>query len=377
MPVARSLLVAGAVAVFSTACASSGTMNSDTRRPSRSADVLTSLEIAERASSATTAEDAVRRLRSTWLRVSGITSLRSATPIRLYVNNTPRGDVDALATIPVDLVAEIRYYGATEATSRWGTGHTTGAIEIILGMVANRDPATPPPAGEGKAGATGETEGDIRPEDRPFTPKPIFFVHSGSSLFHTPTEKREVWLPQANVGGGVGVNATRTVTVFAAVEYHYFGFSESSAMEYLMNSEFSPIRDPDGVELRGSGTSILSFTANAKFHPRYGLVRPYLLVGAGYARLNSGSFTVSGPAGALLPQPQFYLQSATGGGQVENTVLYGGGLGFDLELANRFRLFVDGRYFETIRGPRYNDVWDRNQIINTRYAPFRLGVTYK
>ena len=376
MPFVRSLLAAGAVAVFSAACASSGTMNSDTRRPSRSADVLTSLEIAERAPSATTAADAVSRLRSTWLRISGSTSLSSATPIRLYVNNTPRGNVDALATIAVDLVAEIRYYGPNDATMRWGTGHTTGAIEIVLGVVASRGAATPPAAGEG-AGAAGETERAARPEDRPFTPKPIFFVHSGSSLFHTPTEKREVWLPQVNIGGGAGVHATRTVTVFAAVEYHYFGFSAASAMEYLMSSEFSPIKNPDGVELRGSGNSILSFTANVKFHPRYGFVRPYLLVGAGYARLNSGSFTVSGPAGALLPQPQFYLQSATGGGQVENTVLYGGGLGLDLELAKHFRLFVDGRYFETIRGPRYNDVWDRNQIINTRFAPFRLGVTYK
>ncbi len=376
MPVARSWLVAGALAALSAACASSGTMNPDTRRPSRSADILTRREIAERASSATTAEDAVRRLRSTWLRVSGITSLRSATPIRIYVNNTPRGDVDALATVPVDLIAEIRYYGPNEATSLWGTGHTAGAIEVVLGVVANRGAATPPATGGG-TGAAGETERDTRPEDRPFTPKPIFFVHSGSSLFHTPTEKREVWLPQVNIGGGVGVNATRTVTVFAAVEYHHFGFSESSAMEYLMSSEFSPIRNPDGVELRGSGNSILNFTANAKFHPRFGFIRPYLLVGAGYARLNAGSFTVSGPAGALLPQRQFYLQSATGGGQVENTVLYGGGLGFDLELADHFRLFVDGRYFETIRGPRYNDVWDRNQIINTRFAPFRLGVTFK
>ena len=373
MPVARSLLVAGAAALFSAACASSGTMNSDTRRPSRSADVLSSQEITERASSAITAEDAVRRLRSAWLRVSGVTSLRSSTPIRLYVNNTSRGNVDGLATIPVALIEEIRYISPNEATSRWGTGHTAGVIEVMLGVVASR--VAPPRAVE--PGTRGEADPNIRREDLPFTPKPIFFVHSGSSLFHTPTEKREVWLPQVNIGGGVGVNTTRTVTVFAAVEYHYFGFSQSSAMEYLMSSEFSPIKDPAGVELRGSGTSILSFTVNAKFHPRYGFIRPYLLVGAGYARLDSGSFTVSGPAGAPLPQPQFYLQSATGGGQLENTVMYGGGLGFDLELANRFRLFVDGRYFETIRGPRYNDVWDRNQIINTRFAPFRLGVTYK
>jgi opacity protein-like surface antigen len=293
------------------------------------------------------------------------------------VNNTSRGNIDGLANIPVALIEEIRYISPNEATSRWGTGHTAGVIEVILGVVRGRPESPPPTPGGLDTGRLGGAEPTTRREDLPFTPKPIFFVHSGSSLFHTPTEKREVWLPQVNIGAGVGVNASRTVTVFAAVEYHHFGFSESSAMEYLMSGEFSPIKDPDGVELLGSGNSILSFTANAKFHPRYGFIRPYLLIGAGYARLNSGTFSVSGPAGALLPQPQFYLQSATGGGQVENTVLYGGGLGFDLELAGHFRLFVDGRYFETIRGPRYNDVWNRNQIINTRFAPFRLGVTYK
>ena len=186
-----------------------------------------------------------------------------------------------------------------------------------------------------------------------------------------------MWQPQVNIGGGVGINAARTVSVFAAIEYHSFSFSDSSTMQYLMASEFSPIRNSDGVELRGSGNHILSLSAYVKFHPRFGFVRPYLIGSAGYARFDSGRFTVSGPGGAPLPQPQFYLQSATGGGQVENTFTYGGGFGFDLKLSDPLRLFVDARYIEAIRGPRYNDVWDRNQLINTRFLPIRLGVTYK
>lgn len=129
----RATLVAVALTAQAGACATTGRVNTDTRRPSRAANILTASEIAERATSATTAEEAVMRLRVDWLRISGVRSFNTGTPIRLYVNNTPRGNVDGLATIPVELVGEIRRYTPSEATTRWGTGHTTGAIEVLLG----------------------------------------------------------------------------------------------------------------------------------------------------------------------------------------------------------------------------------------------------
>jgi len=168
----RATLVAAALTVQTSACAKTGRVSPNTRRPSRSANILTASEIAERAASATTAEEAVMRLRVDWLRISGVRSFNTGTPIRLYVNNTPRGNVDGLATIPVELVGEIRRYSASEATARWGTGHTTGAIEVVLGR--GQSPETHPVPLHPDLSSSSSRE--PRSSDQ-------------------PTEKREGWLP--------------------------------------------------------------------------------------------------------------------------------------------------------------------------------------
>ena len=106
---------------------------------------ITRAEI-EAASNASTAQDLVRRLRPEWLRTrgTGTFSRTEEEGILVYVDGTRAGMVEmpsaaggggytgrsALESIPASGIVRIRYYNATEATQKYGTGHVHGAIEV-------------------------------------------------------------------------------------------------------------------------------------------------------------------------------------------------------------------------------------------------------
>ena len=84
-------------------------------------------EILERGDNASTAMEVVRRLRPAWL------LLRGADPV-VYVDNVRRpGGVDALFSVPVGQIRLLEFIGAADATTRWGTGHTGGVIQVVTG----------------------------------------------------------------------------------------------------------------------------------------------------------------------------------------------------------------------------------------------------
>jgi hypothetical protein len=106
------------------ACASTGTTTS------RNSDVITADEI--QTASVSTAYEAVQRLRPTFLRGRGQSSISnpgSDLPV-VYVNGLRSGGVDQLHTIPAQDVQTIRFISASDATTRYGTGHTGGVIEV-------------------------------------------------------------------------------------------------------------------------------------------------------------------------------------------------------------------------------------------------------
>ena len=84
-------------------------------------------EIMERGDNASTAMEVVRRLRPAWLLARG------ADPV-VYVDNVRRpGGVDALFSVPVGQIRLLEFIGAADATTRWGTGHTGGVIQVVTG----------------------------------------------------------------------------------------------------------------------------------------------------------------------------------------------------------------------------------------------------
>jgi hypothetical protein len=121
----RRFLLAMLVMVAA-ACASSGAPAAPARNP----DVITAAEIAPHTGGS--ARQVIERLRPRYLRVRGPSSINNADADRIvvYVDGNRMGGVEVLDQIQADDIAEIRYLGAPDATSRYGTGHSAGAIVI-------------------------------------------------------------------------------------------------------------------------------------------------------------------------------------------------------------------------------------------------------
>jgi hypothetical protein len=99
----------------------------------RRSNVITEEEITK--SQATTAFDAVRRLRPAWFQQRGIAGTSEATAdeamgLVVYVDGIRRGGRDELQEIDAGTIKEMRLLNATDATTKYGTGHTRGAIEV-------------------------------------------------------------------------------------------------------------------------------------------------------------------------------------------------------------------------------------------------------
>jgi len=62
---------------------------------------------------------------------SSIPTRGSVDGIKVYLDGTLLGGVEALKTIPTGSVSTVRHLSAIEATARLGTGHTDGAIIVI------------------------------------------------------------------------------------------------------------------------------------------------------------------------------------------------------------------------------------------------------
>ena len=125
----RLALVAAAVSLTA-GCASAGGGQAGSRAGSRN------LIVAEELGGGVFSNlgDAVRRLRPAWLRPRGTTSAQTpgASGLPVYIDNVRAGDMSRLESISVERVKEVRYLDPREATFRWGTGHTGGAIEVIM-----------------------------------------------------------------------------------------------------------------------------------------------------------------------------------------------------------------------------------------------------
>lgn len=109
------------------AAASSGGM----KDPSKNRGVLTAAEISM--SGAATAHDAIAQLRPEYLRARGIATLSARDPQGpvVYVDNTQHGAIETLRSISAQSVALIEYLSAGDATTRFGTDHTGGAILVF------------------------------------------------------------------------------------------------------------------------------------------------------------------------------------------------------------------------------------------------------
>jgi hypothetical protein len=101
------------------------------RRAHGDGNVITSVEILPGMSSA---YDVVRNRRPEWLHARGTLPSdagRPALPL-VYLEGISYGDCETLKSIAASSIAELRFLDARDATTRFGSGHTSGIILVTL-----------------------------------------------------------------------------------------------------------------------------------------------------------------------------------------------------------------------------------------------------
>jgi hypothetical protein len=129
-PLGRSsLALVGAMLIAVAAgCATAGTGSGADR------DVITAKMIA--ASSASDVHQLIRTTRPAWLRARGAVTMRTSDegiediPIVVYVDNNRLGTIEDLTALSTQGITEIRRLSPRDATQRFGTGHSRGAIVV-------------------------------------------------------------------------------------------------------------------------------------------------------------------------------------------------------------------------------------------------------
>ena len=98
--------------------------------PRRSTSVLLADEIAEAA--VLTAAEAVERCRPQWLHTRGSPTFESpdGSPPRVYLDGVRQDSLRELERIRAEVVERMEFMSPSDATNRYGTGHTGGAILV-------------------------------------------------------------------------------------------------------------------------------------------------------------------------------------------------------------------------------------------------------
>jgi hypothetical protein len=94
-------------------------------------------EIDSRGRNYLTAMALIRRLRPGWLIARGQDSLvdgSSSYPV-VYIDEIRHGGLPTLNRIPASEIQRMEFFSTADATTRWGTGHPSGAINVVTGRL--------------------------------------------------------------------------------------------------------------------------------------------------------------------------------------------------------------------------------------------------
>jgi outer membrane cobalamin receptor len=124
----RSMFVIATI-VAASACASNSVKSSEEGSARASREVISRAQI--ETMNATDAYDVVQRIRPEFLRQRGASSIQGGSQLAVvYVDGVRRGGPEALRQLRATEVEEIRFVSGTDATTRYGTDHGGGAIEV-------------------------------------------------------------------------------------------------------------------------------------------------------------------------------------------------------------------------------------------------------
>ncbi len=118
---ARRSVVASLLAAAACATATQG--------PRHNSNVISREELDQ--ISVSNAFDAVQRLRPQWLtRPTAATLQPGGNPVLVYLDRHQFGSLEDLRTLGTDQIEQMEFLSARDATTRYGTGHPSGIIEV-------------------------------------------------------------------------------------------------------------------------------------------------------------------------------------------------------------------------------------------------------
>lgn len=114
-----------------TAC--SGASAGGSAAPRRNGNAISVQELEEPSISTLSVYDAIMRLRPTWLRERGATSVRGTSLLPEVILNESPSSVDMLRGLRASDVTALEYMNAADATTLYGTGYANGVIKVRTG----------------------------------------------------------------------------------------------------------------------------------------------------------------------------------------------------------------------------------------------------
>ncbi|HMC54064.1 MAG TPA: hypothetical protein VKH19_02740 [Gemmatimonadaceae bacterium] len=121
--------VVAALAIASAGCYRTGVPREG--GPRRSANTITGEEISA-TQGIVSVYDAIQRLRPQWITSSRSRSSGTQDQLIVYFDSNRYGSIESLRQFPIGGITDIIYLNAAEATNRFGTGHSGGAIVITM-----------------------------------------------------------------------------------------------------------------------------------------------------------------------------------------------------------------------------------------------------
>ena len=122
--------VVATIAIASAGCSSTGVQRT-AGGPRHAPNAITDAEISA-AQGIVSVYDAIQRLRPQWITSSRARNMGTQDQLIVYLDTNRYGSIESLRQFPIGGVTDIKYLNAAEATNRFGTGHSGGAIVIMM-----------------------------------------------------------------------------------------------------------------------------------------------------------------------------------------------------------------------------------------------------